>query len=229
MNIGGLQKFSLIDYPDQISAIVFTRGCDFRCGYCYNAELVLPERYASLIPEQEIMEFLKTRRGKLDAVVITGGEPTVQPDLLEFILKVKALGFLVKLDTNGINPRLLEKIIEHKAVDYIAMDIKAPLEKYQKIINVEIDINNIMQSIRLIMHFGIDYEFRTTIVKSQLGKDDIVDIAKLIQGARLYALQKFVPDKVLDVKFLGKTTYSDAEFEDFKNVVRPFVAQCLVR
>ena len=229
MNIGGLQKFSLIDYPDQISAIVFTRGCDFRCGYCYNAELVLPERYASLISEQEIMEFLKTRRGKLDAVVITGGEPTVQPDLLEFILKVKALGFLVKLDTNGINPRLLEKIIEHKAVDYIAMDIKAPLEKYQKIINVEIDINNIMQSIRLIMHFGIDYEFRTTIVKSQLGKDDIVDIAKLIQGARLYALQKFVPDKVLDVKFLRKTTYSDAEFEDFKNVVRPFVAQCLVR
>ena len=229
MNIGGLQKFSLIDYPDQISAIVFTRGCDFRCGYCYNAELVLPERYASLISEQEIMEFLKMRCGKLDAVVITGGEPTVQPDLLEFILKVKALGFLVKLDTNGINPRLLEKIIEHKAIDYIAMDIKAPLEKYQKIINVEIDINNIMQSIRLIMHSGIDYEFRTTIVKSQLGKDDIVDIAKLIQGARLYALQKFVPDKVLDVKFLRKTTYSDAEFEDFKNAVRPFVAHCLMR
>ncbi|MFZ5588163.1 MAG: anaerobic ribonucleoside-triphosphate reductase activating protein [Pseudomonadota bacterium] len=224
-----MQKFSLIDYPDQISAIIFTRGCDFRCGYCYNAELVLPERYAPLIPEQAVLEFLEARRGKLDAVVITGGEPTVQPDLLEFILKVKALGFLVKLDTNGINPRLLEKIIEHKALDYIAMDIKAPLEKYQKVINVEIDINNIVRSIRLIMHSGIDYEFRTTIVKSQLGKDDIVDIAKLIQGAHLYALQKFVPDKVLDAQFLGKTTYSDVEFEDFKNAVRPFVAHCLVR
>lgn len=229
MDIGGFQRFSLIDYPDKISAIVFTRGCDFRCGYCYNAELVLPERYPELIPEKEILDFVQTRRGKLDAVVITGGEPTLQPDLLEFIWKVKKLGFLVKLDTNGFNPELLKKIIEQKAVDYIAMDIKAPLEKYQTVINVKIDVNKISESIRLVMNSGIAYEFRTTVVKSQLNKEDILKIGKLIKGAKRYALQKFLPAKVLDPEFTRRETYSDAEFAEFRQALSDDVEECLVR
>lgn len=229
MDIGGFQRFSLIDYPDKISAIVFTRGCDFRCGYCYNAELVLPERYSELIPEKEILDFVQTRRGKLDAVVITGGEPTLQPDLLEFIGKVKKLGFLVKVDTNGFNPELLKKIIEQKAVDYIAMDIKAPLEKYQTVINVKIDVNKIGESIRLVMNSGIAYEFRTTVVKSQLNKEDILKIGKLIKGTNRYALQKFLPAKVLDPEFTRRETYSDAEFAEFRQALSADVEECLVR
>ncbi|OQX50761.1 MAG: anaerobic ribonucleoside-triphosphate reductase activating protein [Candidatus Cloacimonas sp. 4484_209] len=133
MKIGGFQKVSLIDYPGKICAIVFTRGCNFRCPYCHNPELVLPENYSPLIPEEEIFSFLEKRRGKLDAVEITGGEPTLQEDLTEFIRKIKEMGFLVKLDTNGSFPSVLEKVIYSGLVDYIAMDVKAPLEKYRQV------------------------------------------------------------------------------------------------
>lgn len=229
MEIGGLQRFSLLDYPEKISAIVFTRGCDFRCGYCYNSALVLPEKYPPLIPEQEVFDFLKTRQGKLDAVVVSGGEPTLQPDLIEFMLKVKRLGFLVKLDTNGINPDMLEEAIRRCALDYIAMDIKAPLEKYRAVINVDIDVDRIARSIGLIMNSGVDYEFRTTVVKSQLDITDIVSMARLIQGTRRYILQRFVSGEVLDPAFRDRQTCSDEEFEQMRHAVQPFVAHCSVR
>lgn len=229
MDIGGLQKVSLIDYPDEICAVVFTRGCDFRCGYCYNAELVLPERYAELIPEREVLDFLLTRRGKLDAVTITGGEPTWQPDLPEFIHKVKNLGFLVKLDTNGVNPEMLKKLIEQKAVDYIAMDIKAPLEKYRDVININVDTRKIAASIALIMGSGIPYEFRTTTVKSQLAESDILAIGELIKGARRYVLQKFLPSKVLDKTFLTRTSYPDEDMQRMCMALQGVVSECAVR
>lgn len=229
MDIGGLQKVSLIDYPGEICAVIFTRGCDFRCGYCYNAELVLPERYAELISEQEVFDFLRARHGKLDAVTITGGEPTWQPDLPEFIHKVKNLGFMVKLDTNGVNPEMLKKIIEQKAVDYIAMDIKAPLEKYKNVINIELDVNRIAASIALIMACGIPYEFRTTIVKSQLAESDILAIGKLIKGARRYVLQKFLPSKALDKTFLTRTSYPDEDMQRMCMALRGMVSDCTVR
>lgn len=229
MEIGGLQRFSLLDYPEKISAIVFARGCDFRCGYCYNSALVLPEQYPPLIPEQEVFDFLKTRRGKLDAVVIGGGEPTLQPDLIEFMLKVRALGFLVKLDTNGVNPDVLEAAFRRRALDYVAMDIKAPLEKYHAVINADIDVGRIVRSIELIKDSGVDYEFRTTVVKSQLDITDIVDIARLIKGARRYILQRFVSGVVLDPAFHDRETCSDAEFEQMRQAVQPFVAHCSVR
>ena len=160
MLIGGLQKTSLLDFPDKISAIVFTAGCNFRCGYCHNPELI-----NSIAPVTEVFEFLKNRVGKLEGVVITGGEPCLQKDLPEFIKQVKSLGFAVKLDTNGSYPEMLAKVLPD--LDYVAMDIKAPLEKYSAVANWNGDVENIRKSIDMIMNSGVDYEFRTTVVASQ--------------------------------------------------------------
>ncbi len=229
MFIGGFQKFSLIDYPGKICAIVFTQGCNFRCPYCHNPELVKPELFERPIPEEEILSFLKNRVGKLDAVEITGGEPTLQRDLLEFIKKIKDMGFLMKLDSNGTNPEILEKAIKEKIVDYLAMDVKAPLEKYSKVVGTKVDTKKIRQSIDLIMNSGIDYEFRTTIVRSLLSKEDIIGIGKLIRGAKMYFLQKFIPTKTLDPNFLKETTYSSEELESLRKIISGFVERCEIR
>lgn len=228
MIIGGFQKFSLIDYPGKISCIVFTQGCNFRCPYCHNPELI-PFTPLVKIKEETILSFLEKRKGKIDAVVITGGEPTMQQDLLKFIQKIKEMGYLTKLDTNGSNPEMLEIIINHSLVDYIAMDIKAPLEKYKEVTHSVISPEEIKRSIRMIMNSDIKYEFRTTVVKSQLSKEDIINIGKLIEGAELYILQKFIPSKTLDPNFLNKKTYSDGEFKELKKDLEKLVCKCLVR
>ena len=229
MVIGGFQRFSLIDYPGKICAIIFTQGCNFRCPYCHNPELVNARRPQHPIPEEDVFSFLKKRRNKLDAVVITGGEPILQVDLLEFLEKIKTMGYLIKLDTNGSDPRVIEKIIDRRLADYLAMDVKAPLEKYQEITNSNIDYDEIKQSIRLIMHSGIDYEFRTTIVKSQLSEENILEIGKLIRGAKLYVLQRFVPSKVIDPKFLNELTFSDGKLKALQDTLKDLVVQCIVR
>ena len=229
MIIGGLQKFSMIDYPDKLAAIVFTSGCNFRCGYCHNPELVLPEKFNPSLDQNEILEFFKTRVGKLDAISITGGEPTLHADLPQFMKQIKDLGFLVKLDTNGTNLEMLKEIIDSKLVDYIAMDIKAPLEKYEEVIVAKIDLENIKKSIKMIMDSGVKYEFRTTIVKSQLSVNDLLEIGKLIKGAEIYFLQKFVVSKANDEEFLKKKTYSDKEFEKIKKDILKYVKKCEIR
>ena len=229
MIVGGFQKFSLIDYPGKICAIVFTQGCNFRCPYCHNPELVEPSLFGKIIPEEKIFSFLEKRKGKLDAVEITGGEPTLQKDLVDFIRRIKEMGYLIKLDTNGSNPEMLEIIINHELVDYIAMDIKAPLEKYKEVIHSVINPEKIKRSIRTIMSSNIKYEFRTTVVKSQLSKGDIINIGKLIEGAELYILQKFIPSKTLDPNFLNEKTYSDGEFKELKKELEKLVCKCLVR
>jgi len=229
MNIGGLQKFSMIDYPSKLAAIIFTLGCNFRCGYCHNPELVLPEKFNPSLDENKILEFFKTRIGKLDAISITGGEPTLQKDLVQFMKKIKDLGFLIKLDTNGTDPKMLKKIIDNKLVDYIAMDIKAPLEKYEGVIKNKVDLENIKKSIKIIMESGLDYEFRTTIVKSQLSVSDLLAIGKLIKGANIYYLQKFVVSKANDEAFLKEKTYSDEEFEEIKKGILKYVQKCEIR
>jgi len=228
MIIGGFQKFSLIDYPGKISCIVFTQGCNFRCPYCHNPELI-PFTSLAKIKEETILSFLEKRKGKIDAVVITGGEPTMQQDLLKFIQKIKERGYLIKLDTNGSNPEMLEIIINHSLVDYIAMDIKAPLEKYKEVIHSVISPEKIKRSIRMIMNSEIRYEFRTTVVKSQLSKEDIINIGKLVEGAELYILQKFIPSKTLDPNFSNEKTYSDGELSSLKRKLEKFVCRCLIR
>jgi len=230
MIIGGFQKFSLIDYPDKICAIVFTQGCNFRCPYCHNPELVDPKKSANIgLKEDEILSFLDRRKGKLNAVTITGGEPLLQSDLSAFLSAIKRLGYLVKLDTNGSFPSRLKKIIELKSVDYIAMDIKASLDKYNKAIKTKIDTRKIPDSIRLIMDSGLDYEFRTTIVKALFEKDDFYKIGQLIKNARLYVLQKFVPSKTLDATFLDMKSCTDEELDCFKEIMEGFVQRCIIR
>lgn len=212
MKIGGLQKLSLIDYPGKICAIVFTQGCNFRCPYCHNPELVDPNRYGAVFSEAEVISFLEKRKGKLDALSITGGEPTLQPDLEKFIETVKDLGFLVKVDTNGSNPDVIERLASSQMVDFWAMDVKGPLNKYNRIAGVSVDAEKIRRSISLIIASGVEHEFRTTVVRSMLDREDLLEIAKLVKGAGSFVLQGFVPVKTLDEDFLMETTYTSEEF-----------------
>ena len=226
MLIGGFQKCSLIDYPGRVCSIIFTLGCNFRCPYCHNPELVYPKLYPKPIPEKEILSFLARRKGKLDAVTITGGEPALQSDLADFILKVKKHGFLVKLDSNGSKPEVLENLINSKTVDYIAMDVKAPLQKYKTVTGSDIDPEKIRKSIELVMSSNTNYEFRTTVTKNELENTDILKIGELVKGARLLVLQKFVPSQKTssDMK-----KYSDQEMAKFQSMVSPYVQRCIVR
>lgn len=211
MLIGGFQKTSLIDYPKKIAAIVFTHGCNFRCHYCHNPELVTGVE--KIADEDEILKFLDMRKGKLDGVVVTGGEPCIQKDLPDFLAKIKSKGFSVKLDTNGSKFDMLENVVLKGLIDYIAMDIKAPLLKYKKIIDTDYDISEIQNSIDLIMSCGIDYEFRTTVTEALLTVDDFDEIGATVEGAKKYFLQNFVYSKILDETFKDAKPFTHADLE----------------
>ncbi len=190
MLISGLQKLTLLDYPGKTAAIIFTYGCNFRCPFCHNA-LLVTEKMQNAIPEDEIFAFLKKRKGILDAVCITGGEPTLQKDLREFILKVRELGYCVKLDTNGTNPLLLDELLTDGLIDYVAMDIKNSPERYDETTGVKTDKDNIMKSISVIKEKAPDYEFRTTITKELHSEKDIFAICEIIGKESKYYLQQF--------------------------------------
>jgi pyruvate formate lyase activating enzyme len=186
MRIGGIQKFSLIDYPGKISAVIFTQGCNLRCPYCHNPELVLPELFQTIVPESIVFAFLEQRRHQLDAVVITGGEPTIQADLMDFIREIRTRGFLIKLDTNGTNPDILRSIVDEKLIDYIAMDIKAPFTKYAGIAGADVDLERIKESIAVISSAGLACEFRTTFDERRLSMQDIEQIQESIGNTNYY-------------------------------------------
>lgn len=192
MKIGGLIKFTLIDFPGRPAAVVFTQGCNFRCRYCHNPELVYPHLFSEPMPQEEVMAFLKRRQGTLEGVVVTGGEPTLHEDLLEFLSAVKQLGYAVKLDTNGTRPDVIRQAIEKKLVDYIAMDLKAPLDKYSVITGVDANSAVLQQSVDLIQQSGIAYEFRTTYDKEVLTDEDIKAVSDSVQG-RHYKVQECLP------------------------------------
>ena len=189
MKISGFQKLSLVDFDGHISATIFVSGCNFACPFCHNSGLVAGSEPD--LNENEILEYLKKRFGILDGVCISGGEPTLYPDLPEFIEKIKKIGYTIKLDSNGTNPQMLKSLVEKKLIDYIAMDIKNSFSKYSNTIGKDFDTNILNESIKYIMTCGIDYEFRTTLVKELHSPKDIEDIAKMIQGAKRYYLQKF--------------------------------------
>lgn len=237
MLIGGLEKLSLLDYPGQIAAIVFTQGCNFRCHFCYNPLLVLPrsgtdikQKDLSLISEDDLFVFLKKRLGKLDAVVITGGEPTIHRDLPEFIAKIKALGYLVKLDTNGTNPAMLQRLLDKKLIDYLAMDVKAPWDKYEIVVGVKPDLSKIKKSVKIIMNSGLPYEFRTTVAPDLLTPEDIVALAAELKGAKLWYLQKFESNKdLVDPKFQGAKSYTDKEMKAMAEQAAKTAGVCIYR
>ena len=226
--IAGIQKTTLLDYPTKVAAIVFTQGCNFRCGYCHNPELLEQNKNTDFLPENFI-SFLKTRQGKLDGVVITGGEPTLQSGLYDFIKQIKQLDFAVKLDTNGTNPKILKKLLSENLVDYIAMDIKAPLEKYSEITGINVNTNNIKTSIDLIIKSLTEYEFRTTVLKSQLSFEDFDKIGQTIKGANLYYLQKFVPNKIYNENLNSDTTYNNDELQAICNHMKQYIKEVTYR
>ena len=226
--IAGIQKTTLLDYPTKVAAIVFTQGCNFRCGYCHNPKLLEQNKNTDFLPENFI-SFLKTRQGKLDGVVITGGEPTLQSGLYDFIKQIKQLDFAVKLDTNGTNPKILKKLLSENLVDYIAMDIKAPIEKYSEITGINVNTNNIKTSIDLIIKSLTEYEFRTTVLKSQLSFEDFDKIGQTIKGANLYYLQKFVPNKIYNENLNSDTTYNNDELQAICNHMKQYIKEVTYR
>lgn len=225
MLIGGLQPLSLIDYPGMVACVLFTQGCNFRCSFCHNPELVDPKLFGSPIPIKEILSFLKKRKGFLDGVVICGGEPLLQDGLLGFIERVKGMGYMVKLDTNGSLPERLLPLLP--SIDYIAMDIKAPLPRYRDITITRVDEEKIRRSIHIIKGSKKGYEFRTTLPKSRLSKDDIIEIGREIKGAELYVLQRFSPRRT---SLLLDETYTTETLEEIRRILeRRFVKRCLIR
>lgn len=232
MLIGGLQRMTLIDYPSKVAAIVFTIGCNFRCRFCYNTRLVDPALLDTneIIKESDFFDFLKIRIGKLDAIVITGGEPTLQNDLVPFIKKIKQMGFLVKLDTNGTNPDIVRELLKDGLVDYIAMDIKSDISdrEYKKIIQVDCDIEKIKESIKLIMDSEIDYEFRTTAAPG-ITKENIDSIAQYISGAKKYYLQEFKDTDIIDNECKKEHWLSEDELKQIADSIKGLFQECKVR
>jgi len=221
--IKGLEKSSLIDYPGKISAVVFLAGCNFRCPFCHNRDLVLNPEGMESIPENEILDFLGERKKWLDGVVVTGGEPTIHKELPEFLKKLKGLGYPVKLDTNGSSPEMLKGLIEKDLVDYIAMDLKAPLEKYEKSSGVKVETENIRESIKLIIGSGIGHEFRSTVLPGLHTKEDVQEMARLVKGASKLYLQQFRPKNTLDPAFEGMKSFSEKEMLELRDRCREYV------
>lgn len=229
--IGGLQKLTLIDYPGRLAATVFLTGCNFRCPWCYSAEIVLPEKIKNQpkISEKELFKFLKERKKLIEGVVLCGGEPTTSKGLISLIKKIKKMGFLIKLDTNGSDPEILKKLICGKLVDYVAMDIKAPKEKYDKVVGTKVDVKKIQKSIDILKEGKVDYEFRTTVVPAFHKKEDIIKMARWIRGAKRYYLQNFRPEKTIDKKFEKIKPYPREFLLQLQKIVSPFFETCQVR
>ena len=227
--IKGVQKLSLIDYPEKLCATVFVGGCNYRCPYCYNVSLVLEPEKLRTIPEKGILEFLSERRGFLDGICVGGGEPTIHGELPAFLSKVKGLKFLVKLDTNGSRPKMLRKLIDEKLVDYIAMDVKAPLRKYGETVRADVNINEIKESVELIKASGIDYEFRITAVPGLTDEEDLMEIAQMLASSKRFVIQQFRPGRTLDEAFKGITPYPLERLDEFRRRITPFFKECKLR
>lgn len=227
MDIHGIQKMTLLDYPGKVAATIFLGGCDFRCPYCHNFELVEAPG-DPVMKEEKLFDFLEKRKGVLDGIVVTGGEPCLRKDLKEFLGRIKDMGYSVKLDTNGNHPQALEDIICSGIVDYVAMDVKNSLSRYGETIGIQgFDTSNVEGSISLLLKGKTQYEFRTTAVKEFHTREDFEKIGKLIAGANAYYLQQFVQrDTVPDA---GLTSPSKEDMEQFLETVRRYVPNAQIR
>lgn len=215
MKLSAIQRFTLLDFPNKVACIAFTPGCDLRCGFCHNPEFVLPERLCtiaeSFVSDEHFFRFLDRRRGLLDGVVVSGGEPTIWRDLPEFLERIKMLGFAVKLDTNGNNPDMLERLIARRLVDYVAMDVKTSLKKYPELAGLGAKPANIERSIGLIHASGVEYEFRTTLIKEHHTEAVLTELSHLLTGARQLYLQTFRSAETLNPAFARYHGFSPDE------------------
>ena len=228
MRIHGLQKLTLLDFPEHTACTVFTGGCNFRCPFCQNASLVLRPEALPLLPEEEFFAFLEKRRGLLDGVAVTGGEPTLQPDLPEFLGKIRTLGFAVKLDTNGALPRVLERLLEAGLVDYAAMDIKSSPEGYERCAGVGGDtLERVRESVRLLEDSGIPHEFRTTAVKPLHTPADFEAIGRWLRGTERYFLQSYADSG--DILQPGMSAFSREELEGLLGILRTCIPAAALR
>jgi pyruvate formate lyase activating enzyme len=230
MQLGGYQKLTLIDYPGKLATTVFTAGCSFRCPFCHNPELVSNIKYdVSSILEDELFAFLKKRQGKLEGVCITGGEPTIQPDLIAFIKKIKKLGFLIKLDTNGSRPDVLKKILDENLADYVAMDIKNIPGKYGKTTGTKIDIERIKLSVDLLRRRKADYEFRTTVVPGLHIYQDFETLGKWLSGSPAFYIQRYREDKILDPSLKKVTRGKKIDLQKIKQIMEKYFKKVVIR
>lgn len=223
MKLSAIQRFTMLDYPDRVACIAFTPGCNMRCGFCHNPEFVLPEKIAELkgsfIAPETFFRFLDKRRGLLEGVVVSGGEPTIWADLPIFLRQIKERGFLVKLDTNGNHPEMLRKLFDEKLVDYVAMDVKTSLAEYSKLVGGGAKRESIQQSIDILKASGIAYEFRTTMIQEIHSEEVLQDMEKLLAGAKRYYLQTFRPGHTLNSVF---ATYHPFSSEEMSGLVERF-------
>ena len=230
MNIRGLQKTSLIDYSPNTVSVVFTGGCNFRCPFCHNPDLVLRHEKLPEIEKQEILKFVSEKKQWIDGVCITGGEPCMQKELPDFCSALKKLNLLVKIDTNGTFPEMLKYLIENKLIDYIAMDIKAPLEDYDKAAGVKVNKEKIKKSIELIRNSGLDYEFRTTIIPKLIGKPEILKIAKMLNKSKRFCIQQFQSSvKLISEEFEKLEPYKKSELQEMADIAKPYFDEVLVK
>lgn len=233
MLLSGIQPFTVLDYPGKVSCIVFTPGCNFRCGYCHNPEFVLPEKVAALRPnfieEEAFFNFLDQRKTLLDGVVITGGEPTLMPDLEQFIEKIKKRGYLVKLDSNGNRPAVLKRLLAKNLLDYIAMDVKTSLPRYQSLVGQWASEPLIAESIKLIQNSGLEHEFRTTLVKEVHTPDVINEMAKLLKGSKKLYLQSFRSEVTLNPSFGKYNSFNENETEEIATKLREHIDEVIIR
>jgi len=238
MKIHGLNKLTLLDYPGHMACLIFTGACNYRCPFCHNASLVLNPNSQPSISEEEIFAFLQSRKGILEGVCISGGEPTLQADLPEFIRKIRTMGFHVKLDTNGSRPGILKALLEEGLLDYVSMDIKNALKKYLSTIGIPESVsgfNNLItdsvrQSAELLMQSSIPYEFRTTVVKELHNEEDLLSIGKWLNGANAYYLQSFRDSETLVGASLGQFhAYEPEQMRAFRDMLKPYFETVEVR
>lgn len=230
MNIRGVYKTSLIDFPGRISTIVFSGGCNLRCGYCYNRDLVFNSEQLGIFSNSDIIDLLKSRKRMIDAVVLSGGEPTLSHDIASFTSEIKNMGFSIKLDTNGLNPSVVEDLVSKKLVDYVAVDIKTSPEKYSDLAKVDVDFIKIISTVEILKNSGIDYELRSTIIPGYLDRGDLESISVKTGRVKRYALQQFVPgNSHIDEKFSEIHPYKRSEVMALREYVLSFADECVLR
>ncbi len=231
MIIGGMRKLSTLDYPTRLCVTVFTKGCNFRCPFCHNSSLVLKEKFdcGENICQKDIFEFLKKRKGLLDALCLTGGEPLINDisEIINFLPTVKEQGFLVKLDTNGSYPEKLSLLIKENLVDFVAMDIKNSLSKYGETVGIDVKTEDIQKSVGILMNGNVDFEFRTTVVKNLHDEESMKEIGKWLEGTEKYYLQMFVPSE--NTIKQGYEPYTANELENLRRLVLPYIPNTFLR